>query len=41
MKGLVVIVAAATVLVGACRRETNHAPMKLGADVGGPSTIAR
>jgi hypothetical protein len=41
MKSVLVALVAAAVLVGACRREVTYTPMKLGADVAGPSTIAQ
>ncbi|MGE3064350.1 MAG: hypothetical protein AB7K67_02100 [Hyphomicrobiaceae bacterium] len=42
MKGILVIAAVvAAVALGACRREVEHTPMKLGADVPAPTQVAR
>lgn len=42
VKGLIVLSAVvAAVALGACRREVEHVPMKLGADVPASEQIAR
>ena len=42
MKGLFVLsVVFASLVVGACRREAEHTPMKLGADVPAAEHVAR
>jgi hypothetical protein len=42
MKGAIIIaVAIAAVALGACRREVEHVPMKLGADVPASTQVAR
>jgi hypothetical protein len=42
MKGAIVIAAAiAAIALGACRREVEHTPMKLGADVPAATQVAR
>ncbi len=42
MKGAIVIAAAVVaVALGACRREVEHKPMKLGADVPAQTQVAR
>ena len=38
---LVITVVIAAVALGACRREVEHTPMKLGADVPAAATAAR
>lgn len=42
VKGLIVLTAVvAAVALGACRREVEHKPMKLGADVPAAEKVAR
>ena len=42
VKGLIIISAViAAVAVGACRREVEHEPMKLGADITAVEQVAR
>lgn len=42
MKGAIIIAAViAAVALGACRREVEHTPMKLGADVPASEQVAR
>jgi len=41
MKGAIVIAAIAAIALGACRREVEHKPLKLGAEVPAATEIAR
>ena len=42
MKGAIILAAAVVaVALGACRREVEHTPMKLGADVPAATQVAR
>ena len=42
MKGLIIFsTVVASLVVGACRREVEHTPMKLGADVPAAEHVAR
>ena len=41
MKGAIVIAAIAAIALGACRREVEHKPLKLGTEVPAATEIAR
>ena len=41
MKGAIIIAAIAAIALGACRREVEHKPLKLGAEVPAASEVAR
>lgn len=41
MKGAIIIAAIAAIALGACRREVEHKPLKLGAEVPAATEIAR
>jgi hypothetical protein len=41
MKGAIILAAIVAVALGACRREVEHVPMKLGADLPAATDVAR
>jgi hypothetical protein len=41
MKGAIILAAIVAVALGACRREVEHTPMKLGADMPAATEVAR
>jgi hypothetical protein len=41
MKGAIILAALVAVALGACRREVEHTPMKLGADLPAATDVAR